>query len=183
MILLIALFLGVDPGPALQQPVNQPQSQPGFDLSKCKTGADANKYAECRVVATGNSLDGIWSQLLRVTAGRGRNCSPARYRPVAGQPPAMWARSTAGRPNRLLRRRFLRCPQERVRIQRWPVGAGVCGRPRIRAPRSEPARRPRPCPEGLRVPAGAVCVPSCRPIAMPGCGPTTRRSLSNPVPT
>ncbi|MCB0933815.1 MAG: neutral zinc metallopeptidase [Mycobacterium sp.] len=65
VILLIALFLGVDPGPALQQPVNQPQSQPGFDLSKCKTGADANKYAECRVVATGNSLDGIWSQLLK----------------------------------------------------------------------------------------------------------------------
>lgn len=65
VILLIALFLGVDPGPALQQPATQSQSQPGFDLSKCKTGADANKYAECRVVATGNSLDGIWSQLLK----------------------------------------------------------------------------------------------------------------------
>jgi hypothetical protein len=63
-ILLLALFLGVDPGPVMQQPVGPSQSQPGFDLAKCKTGADANKYAECRVVATGNSLDGIWQQLL-----------------------------------------------------------------------------------------------------------------------
>jgi len=64
-ILLIALFLGVDPGPVLQQQSAPSQSQPGFDLARCKTGADANKYAECRVVATTNSLDGIWSQLLK----------------------------------------------------------------------------------------------------------------------
>ncbi len=63
-IMLLAIFLGVDPGPALQQPMGPSQSQPGFDLAQCKTGADANKFAECRVVATGNSLDGIWSQLL-----------------------------------------------------------------------------------------------------------------------
>jgi predicted metalloprotease len=64
-IILLALFLGVDPGTVIsQQPMAPQSSQPGFDLSKCKTGADANKYAECRVVATGNSLDGIWEQLL-----------------------------------------------------------------------------------------------------------------------
>jgi uncharacterized protein len=64
-IVLLALFLGVDPGTVIsQQPMAPQSSQPGFDLSKCKTGADANKYAECRVVATGNSLDGIWEQLL-----------------------------------------------------------------------------------------------------------------------
>ena len=65
VIMLIALFLGVDPGPALQQTAVPTQSQPGFDLAQCKTGADANKFAECRVVATTNSLDGIWSQLLK----------------------------------------------------------------------------------------------------------------------
>lgn len=65
-IVLLALFLGVDPGQVIsQQPVGPSSSQPGFDLSKCKTGADANTYPECRVVATGNSLDEIWSQLLR----------------------------------------------------------------------------------------------------------------------
>ena len=65
VIMLIALFLGVDPGPVMQQTAAPTQAQPGFDLAQCKTGADANKYAECRVVATGNSLDGVWGQLLK----------------------------------------------------------------------------------------------------------------------
>ena len=67
VIVLLALFLGVDPGQVIsQQPASGPvQSGPGVDVSKCKTGADANKYVECRVVATGNSVDGVWSQLLR----------------------------------------------------------------------------------------------------------------------
>jgi predicted metalloprotease len=66
-IMLLALFLGVDPGRVAipQQQIGPSQSAPGFDLSQCRTGADANKFAECRVVATGNSLDGIWSQQLR----------------------------------------------------------------------------------------------------------------------
>lgn len=66
-ILLLALFLGVDPGPALQQPMGPAQGpeQSSYDLTKCKTGADANKFVECRVVATGNSVDGVWEQLLR----------------------------------------------------------------------------------------------------------------------
>ncbi|OBH09689.1 neutral zinc metallopeptidase, partial [Mycobacterium sp. E3247] len=29
-----------------------------------KTGADANKYVQCRVVATGNSVDAVWHQLM-----------------------------------------------------------------------------------------------------------------------
>ncbi|MFN0142448.1 MAG: neutral zinc metallopeptidase [Mycobacterium sp.] len=67
VVMLLALFLGVDPGPLLnQQPMGPAtQSQPGFDLAKCRTGADANNFVECRVVATGNSVDGVWQQLLR----------------------------------------------------------------------------------------------------------------------
>lgn len=67
VIVMLALFLGVDPGQVIsQQPIQaQTQSGPGVDLSKCKTGADANKYVDCRVVATGNSVDGVWEQLLR----------------------------------------------------------------------------------------------------------------------
>ncbi|OOK65987.1 neutral zinc metallopeptidase family protein [Mycobacterium kansasii] len=63
---MVALFLGVDPGGIMsQQPVdNREAVAPGFDLSRCKTGADANKYVQCRVVATGNSLDAVWKQLM-----------------------------------------------------------------------------------------------------------------------
>ncbi|MGI9126289.1 MAG: neutral zinc metallopeptidase, partial [Mycobacterium sp.] len=65
-ILLLALFLGVDPGPVVQQTMRPTtQAGPGFDLAQCKTGADANSKVQCRVVATGNSLDGIWEQHLR----------------------------------------------------------------------------------------------------------------------
>jgi len=66
LIVLVALFLGVDPGQVVnEQPALPPGSeQSGYDLTKCKTGADANRYLECRVVATGNSVDGVWQQLL-----------------------------------------------------------------------------------------------------------------------
>ncbi|MEB3048723.1 neutral zinc metallopeptidase [Mycolicibacter sp. MYC123] len=67
VIMVVALLLGADPGDVLsQQPVDTGQySAPGFDLNKCRTGADANKYVECRVTATGNSVDAVWSDLLR----------------------------------------------------------------------------------------------------------------------
>lgn len=32
------------------------------DVSHCKTGADANKYVDCRVVATMNSLNSVWTR-------------------------------------------------------------------------------------------------------------------------
>jgi predicted metalloprotease len=66
LIVVIALFLGVDPGtvlPQQQEIGTQGVETPGFDLSQCKTGADANEFVQCRVVATGNSLDAVWSQL------------------------------------------------------------------------------------------------------------------------
>ena len=66
-ILLLALFLGVDPGNITSQQGLDTQGveAPGFDISQCRTGADANKYLDCRVIATGNSVDGVWSQLLQ----------------------------------------------------------------------------------------------------------------------
>jgi hypothetical protein len=67
LILLVAIFLGVDPGGVVsQQPMDtRDDSAPGFDLSQCKTGADANKYVQCRVVATSNSVDAVWHQLMK----------------------------------------------------------------------------------------------------------------------
>ncbi|HEV7361005.1 MAG TPA: neutral zinc metallopeptidase [Mycobacterium sp.] len=67
LIVVVALFLGVDPGSVIsQQPMNTREDvAPGFDLNVCRTGADANKYVQCRVVATGNSVDAVWHQLMR----------------------------------------------------------------------------------------------------------------------
>jgi uncharacterized protein len=67
LILIVAMFLGVDPGGVVsQQPTDTGGNvAPGFDLSQCKSGADANKYVQCRVIATGNSVDAVWHQLMR----------------------------------------------------------------------------------------------------------------------
>jgi uncharacterized protein len=69
VIVVIALFLGVDPGTVLpQQGAGQYGQQgvesPGFDTSQCKTGKDANDVLGCRIIATGNSVDGVWAQLM-----------------------------------------------------------------------------------------------------------------------
>jgi predicted metalloprotease len=64
---VVAMLLGVDPGKVIsQQPQMNTQNDvaPGFDLSQCRTGADANKFVQCRVVATGNSVDAVWQQLM-----------------------------------------------------------------------------------------------------------------------
>jgi predicted metalloprotease len=66
LIVVVALFLGVDPGRVVNQQMNTSDySAPGYDLSQCKTGTDANKYVQCRVIATGNSVDAVWHQLMR----------------------------------------------------------------------------------------------------------------------
>lgn len=67
LILFAALFFGVDPGGITsQQPMDtRDDVASGFDLGQCRTGADANRYVQCRVVATGNSVDAVWHQLMR----------------------------------------------------------------------------------------------------------------------
>ena len=49
-------------------PLDQSQvsagGQQNNDFAKCKTGADANRDDECLVVATVNSVQAYWSQLL-----------------------------------------------------------------------------------------------------------------------
>jgi predicted metalloprotease len=69
IVVVLALFLGVDPGSVMPQGGSQYDTQgveaPGFDVSQCKTGKDANDILGCRIIATGNSVDGVWSQLLK----------------------------------------------------------------------------------------------------------------------
>ena len=66
LILVVALFLGVDPSSVMptQQYDTGGVETPGFDTSQCKTGEDANNIVQCRVIATGNSVDAVWQQLL-----------------------------------------------------------------------------------------------------------------------
>ncbi|MCH9760267.1 MAG: neutral zinc metallopeptidase [Actinomycetia bacterium] len=67
LIVVVALFLGVDPSTVVPQQAQmntQNVEAPAFDLSQCQTGEDANNIVQCRVVATGNSLDGVWEQLM-----------------------------------------------------------------------------------------------------------------------
>lgn len=70
LLVVVALFLGVDPSSVLPQDQGpgmdtQGVDASGFDLSRCKTGADANAIVQCRVVATGNSVDAVWAQQLQ----------------------------------------------------------------------------------------------------------------------
>ena len=68
VVLLVTLFVGGDPGRVLSQQAVEPHggvAAPGFDVSQCRTGEDANNILECRLIATGNSVDGVWSQLVK----------------------------------------------------------------------------------------------------------------------
>jgi predicted metalloprotease len=61
LILVVALLFGVDPSQVAPQ-TQTGQGTEAFDTSQCKTGADANKILGCRIIATGNSVDAVWSQ-------------------------------------------------------------------------------------------------------------------------
>jgi predicted metalloprotease len=69
LIVVVALLLGVNPSEVIPQQQGQYADQgydaPGFDLNQCRTGEDANNIVQCRVVATGNSVDAVWQQLLK----------------------------------------------------------------------------------------------------------------------
>ncbi|RMI30627.1 KPN_02809 family neutral zinc metallopeptidase [Nocardia stercoris] len=64
IVLVIALLFGVNPGnitSGLTGGNNSSQSGAAPDISMCKTGADANRNVNCRVVATANSVNTVWS--------------------------------------------------------------------------------------------------------------------------
>lgn len=60
--LLFFLFTGQDVSGLLSGTGGS--SGEGVDVSHCQTGADANQYVECRMIATAESLDVLWTSAL-----------------------------------------------------------------------------------------------------------------------
>ncbi|VFA98467.1 KPN_02809 family neutral zinc metallopeptidase [Nocardia cyriacigeorgica] len=72
IVLVLTLLLGGDPGSVLGQftGTQDVQSQPTAGTPEhCRTAADANRYVDCRVVLTAQSLDAVWSVELPKQAG------------------------------------------------------------------------------------------------------------------
>jgi predicted metalloprotease len=67
--LILALVFGVNPGDLIggSGPGAAPAQQQ--DFSHCRTGEDANRYVDCRIIATAESLDAVWGQVLPAQAG------------------------------------------------------------------------------------------------------------------
>jgi len=64
--LVIALLLGVNPADLVGSGGSDPSSQTASDLStRCRTGADANRDLDCRIVGIANSVQAYWRTQVR----------------------------------------------------------------------------------------------------------------------
>ena len=171
ILLIIALIFGINPGQLPTDPggggLDQGQVQPGGSQDatrsrECKTGADANRNDQCRVIATVNSVNAFWAaELPRYR----REYTPAKTDPLQRQHPVgVRHGEQPGRavllPARqagLHRRELLRDPRAAVRLQQRAARAGVRRGARVRPLPPGPARPARPGAAGPQGPeSGAV---------------------------
>ena len=140
----------------LQQGQVQAGGSQGSDFSQCRTGADANRDAQCRVIGTVNSVQAYWATEL---PRHGTSLLPRQHRPLQRQHAVPLRHGVQpGRPvllppgpQGLHRRQLLQRADLPLRCRRRRAGPGVRRRARVRAPRPGPARRPR---RGAVRPAG-----------------------------
>jgi predicted metalloprotease len=76
LVLLVYLFTGQNISGLVGDGGESSQQESGVSLDHCQTGADANRYVECRMVAGAESLDAFWQTALPEQAG-------VNYRPPA----------------------------------------------------------------------------------------------------
>ncbi|WP_067656922.1 KPN_02809 family neutral zinc metallopeptidase [Nocardia harenae] len=73
VLVVLALLLGGDPGSILGQFTGADggggSSATEGTPEHCETGADANRYVDCRVVLTAESLDAVWAEQLPAQTG------------------------------------------------------------------------------------------------------------------
>ena len=132
---------------------------------ECRTGADADQREDCRIVGYVNSVQAYWTTpsppAAAVHARRTTASSPDAVETGCGtRLVGDRALLLPGRPLRLHRPRLLRRAALALRRAGRPVRAGLRDRARVRAPRPEPARRPRrPAGPGRGQPLGARRAP------------------------
>ena len=82
VILLIALFTGMDPSALLgPEQSGDGQTQGGGELEQCKTGADVEQNPDCSFVVVQNSLEDFWSTSFEAS---GRQYEPATFTVFSG---------------------------------------------------------------------------------------------------
>ncbi len=96
---VVAVLLGINPadlGVLIQTPAAQPRQTSyqttGGAIDDCKTGADANRRTDCRVVGYVNSIQAYWNEEFR---RRGAQYRPARTQLFSGATQAACGYATA----------------------------------------------------------------------------------------
>lgn len=72
LLLVVGLLFGPDAVEQLTGGTGQgstTQGSPEEEFAHCRTGEDANRYTDCRMIATAQSLDQFWEEYLPATTG------------------------------------------------------------------------------------------------------------------